>query len=92
MVKLLTVTKFHEGVRVEMICGKRVLDYLNMVNTQNRKISVELSAKIGQTSDAVKRLHEEASSLKTRLYRLQEAEIRREAEFYANQGDLLLFK
>ena len=35
MVKLLSVVKFHDGIRMEMICGKRVLDYLNMVNEQN---------------------------------------------------------
>lgn len=45
MVKLLSVEKFREGVRIEMICGKRVLDYLNMVNDQNHQISVKLSAK-----------------------------------------------
>ena len=37
-VKILTVENFREGVRVTMICGKRVLDYLNMVNDQNHQI------------------------------------------------------
>ena len=44
MVKLLSVVKFHDGIRMEMICGKRVLDYLNMVNEQNHQISMKLSA------------------------------------------------
>ena len=43
MVKLLSVVKFREGVRMEMLSGKRVLDYLNMINEQNRQISVKLS-------------------------------------------------
>lgn len=45
-VKILTVENFHEGIRLTMICGKRVMDYLNMVNDQNRQVSMKLSAKI----------------------------------------------
>ncbi len=59
MVKLLSVVKFHDGIRMEMICGKRVLDYLNMVNEQNHQISMKLSAKMDRTADAVQRLQEE---------------------------------
>ena len=35
---------------MEMLSGKRVLDYLNMVNEQNRQISVKLSAKMDSIS------------------------------------------
>ncbi len=41
---------------MEMLSGKRVLDYLNMVNEQNRQISVKLSAKMDKTASAVARL------------------------------------
>lgn len=41
-VKILTVENFHEGIRLTMICGKRVMDYLNMVNDQNRQVSMKL--------------------------------------------------
>ena len=50
MVKILSVENFREGVRVTMISGKRVLDYLNMVNEQNRQVSVKLSAKATENS------------------------------------------
>ena len=36
MVKLLSVEKFRNGVRMEMISGRRVLDYLQMVREQNQ--------------------------------------------------------
>ena len=39
MVKLLTVENFHEGVRVTMISGKRVLEYLSRIDEQNRQKS-----------------------------------------------------
>ena len=64
MVKLLTVEKFREGVRVTMISGRHVLDYLNMVNGRNHQISVKLSAKTEETARAVERLHEENYRLK----------------------------
>ena len=47
MVKLLSVVKFHDGIRMEMICGKRVLDYLNMVNEQNHQIPQTLIEECG---------------------------------------------
>ena len=68
MVKLLSVEKFREGVRIEMICGKRVLDYLNMVNDQNHQISVKLSAKMDKTAQAVERLQEENFRLNFSIY------------------------
>ena len=40
MVKLLSVEKFREGVRIEMICGKRVLEGLHLLYDQNHQISV----------------------------------------------------
>ena len=70
MVKLLSVEKFREGVRIEMICGKRVLDYLNMVNDQNHQISVKLSAKMDKTAQAVERLQEENFRLKGQVGQL----------------------
>lgn len=63
-VKILTVENFHEGIRLTMICGKRVMDYLNMVNDQNRQVSMKLSAKIGETAAAVARLQDENFRLK----------------------------
>ena len=72
MVKLLSVVKFREGVRMEMLSGKRVLDYLNMVNEQNRQISVKLSAKMDKTASAVARLQDENFVLKGRVHALEE--------------------
>ena len=72
MVKILSVENFREGVRVTMISGKRVLDYLNMVNEQNHKVSVKLSAKATETARAVERLQEENYRLKGRILRLEQ--------------------
>lgn len=91
MVKLLSVVKFREGVRMEMIAGKRVLDYLNMVNEQNHQVSVRLSAKPDQTGAAVARMWEENFRLKGSVNRMEEELFANEAAKWDGAGDVLLF-
>lgn len=92
MVKLLSVMKFREGVRMEMLCGKRVLDYLNMVGEQNHKVSVQLSAKPDRTAEAVARMQEENFRLKGIVLRYEEEMYAAEAKKWENAGNVLLFK
>lgn len=92
MVKLLSAVKFHEGVRIEMICGLRVLRYLNQVDAQNHSISVELSAKPDKTAEAVVRLHEENTRLKATVNRMEEENFAAEAASHKEEGNVLLFK
>ena len=74
-----------------MIGGKRVLDYLNMVNDQNHQISVKLSAKMDKTAQAVERLQEENFRLKGQVGQLVDDMCRKEAERYAGSGSVLIF-
>lgn len=92
MVKLLSVVKFREGVRMEMISGKRVLDYLNLVNSQNHQISVRLSAKTDKTAQAVARLQDENFALRGRVHTMEESFIEAEAKKWAGAGNVLLFQ
>ena len=92
MVKLLSVVKFRDGVRMEMISGKRVLNYLNMVNGQNHQISVKLSAKMDKTAQAVARLQDENFALKGRVHTMEEEMLSREAQKWSNAGNVLLFQ
>lgn len=92
MVKLLSVVKFREGVRMEMLCGKRVLDYLNMVNEQNHEVSVKLSAKPNLTAQAVQRLQDENFQLRGRVIRMEEDMFAKEAERWQGCGNVLLFQ
>lgn len=92
MVKLLSVVRFREGVRMEMICGKRVLDYLNMVNDQNHGVSVQLSAKPDKTAEAVRRLWEENNHLRFRMNQMEQQNFAIEAERHTDAGDVLLFQ
>ena len=90
-VKILTVENFHEGIRLTMICGKRVMDYLNMVNDQNRQVSVKLSAKIGETATAVGRLQDENFRLKGQVAHVVDELCRAEADRWEGEGSVLLF-
>ena len=90
-VKILTVENFREGVRVTMICGKRVLDYLNMVNDQNHQISVKLSAKTEETAAAVERLQDENFRLKGKLMHMVDELSETEAQRYEDAGSVLVF-
>lgn len=92
LVKLLTVQKFREGVRIELVCGGRALRYLSGALEQNAKVSHLLSAKVFQTGAAVERLLGENEALKARLAALEEARFAALAKEYANAGDVLLFE
>ena len=92
MVKLLSVVKFRDGVRMEMICGKRVLDYLSMVNEQNHQISVKLSAKADKTSEAVSRIQDENFRLKGMIAKFEEEMFASEAAKWEGAGSVLIFK
>ena len=64
IVKLLSVVKFHQGVRVELVCGRRASDYLAAVTAQNRTVSGLLSAKPLETAKAVERVLNELTQFK----------------------------
>lgn len=91
MVRFLTVENFREGVRITMISGKRVWDYLDMVSGQNKQISVRLSAKVDSTAAAVERLQEENFRLKGQIHHMEEELCRAEAQRYEGSGSALIF-
>ncbi len=92
MVKLLSVQKFREGVRIELVCGGRALAYMDTLARQNHRISNLLSAKPFETAGAVERLLEENSALKARLLAMEDQRFATLASQYTGAGDLLLFE
>ncbi|MBQ1490364.1 MAG: alanyl-tRNA editing protein, partial [Blautia sp.] len=92
LVHLLSVQKFHEGVRVEMISGQRAVRYLGALDEQNREISRLLSAKPLSTAMAVNRLQEEAFALRGRVRSLEEELFTYKAAAQEGKGDVLLFE
>lgn len=83
LVKLFSCVKFHQGVRIEMACGRRALDYLSRVHQQNKLVSQAFSAKPLETGEAAEKINQQLSDLKFRLAGLQRQVFSAIAEGYA---------
>lgn len=71
LVKLFSCVKFHQGVRIEMACGKRALDMLSHAFEQNRQVSQAFSAKIQETGQAARRMNDALAAEKIRAAGLE---------------------
>ncbi|MEY8419696.1 alanine--tRNA ligase-related protein [Oscillospiraceae bacterium 44-5] len=92
LIKLLSMEKFREGVRIQLVCGGRAFRYLSRTWNQNAQISHFLSAKPFETAGAVAKLLAKNEELKARLTVLEEDRFAQLAGQYAGAGDVLLFE
>ena len=91
LVKLFSVVKFHQGVRIEMACGKRAVEVLSAVYDQNRQVSQAFSAKIMETGAAARQMNEALAREKYNVVGLQRQLFDGIAESYVNSGDVVHF-
>ena len=91
LIKIFTCQKFHDGVRLEMLCGRKEYSYVNSILEQNKRISGLLSAKPQQTAQAAERMLDELAQVKYRAGALELRLIAQAAEALAGKGDSLLF-
>lgn len=92
LVKFLSVQKFREGVRIELLCGKRALEYLSKTWEQAKAIGQRLSVKPVDSEAAVERLEGELANLKLRCVQLEESVFESMAKEQAGKGNVLLFQ
>ena len=92
LIKVLSCVKFHQGVRIEMLCGKRALNYLCGVYEQNRQVSQLFSAKRLETAAAASQMANQLAGEKYRSAGLEKRLFQRIAESYVNQRDVLHFE
>ena len=92
LVKFLSVQKFREGVRIELLCGKRALNYLARTWEQAKTIGQRLSVKPVDAAAAVERLEHELSAAKLRCAQLEESVFAAIAQEQAGKGHVLLFQ
>ena len=92
LVKLLSVVKFHQGVRIELVCGKRAYDYITAVTAQNRAVSGLLSAKPFETAAAVERTLAELNEVKQEKACWEGRCFAALSESLHGAGDVLLFE
>ena len=92
LVKFIGWQKFRGGVRLELLCGQRAVDYLSMNWQQNSAIGRELSVKPDATHAAVLRLKDELAAVKQKCDTLETESFAALAERYAGAGDVVLVR
>ena len=92
LVKVISCQKFREGVRIEILCGKRAVDYLSAVFEQGRAVGQRLSVKPTETLPAVERLEAELAAVKEELAAREQEAYDALARERAEAGDVLLFR
>lgn len=92
LIKLISTTKFHDGSRVELLCGARALAWMNTLADQNREISGLLSAKTTQTAASVRRQCEELKQAQYRCAQLENKLFAFRASALEAVGDVLLME
>lgn len=91
IIKILSAVKFHQGTRLEILCGKRAFSYYQKVWEQNKIISAAFSAKPLETGAAARRMNETLAAEKFRTTGLQKKLMALTAESYGNRGDVIHF-
>ena len=92
LVKLLSCVKFHQGVRIEMLCGSSAVSYLNRILEQNRLVSQAFSAPMEETGAAAARMNDQLAAEKYRANRLEKRLLGKIAESYVNHRNVLHFE
>ncbi len=91
LIKLLGCTKFHAGVRLEMLCGQRAYEHACGIYAQNRSISQQLSARMLETAQAVEHLAQQLASEKLRSAGLQKQVLAAIAAQCVGRGEHVYF-
>lgn len=91
LIKILSCVKFHQGVRLELVCGKRAYGYMCRIFDQNRQVSQLLSAKMPETASAAQRLADQLASEKFRAANLEKQVFSALAAGYAGKGNVVHF-
>lgn len=89
LIKIVSCVKFHAGVRMEVACGRRAMEYLQEIFRQNRLVSQTFSARMLETGEAAVRFSEALAAEKYRNVQLQERLLEITAESYVNQENVL---
>lgn len=92
LISIFSCVKFHQGVRLEMACGRRALDMLHRVYEQNRQVSQAFSARILETGQAARQINEALSQEKYRAVSLEKQLFTQKARMYAGCSRAVVFE
>ncbi len=92
LIKLLSVCKFRNGVRIEMLCGRRAFVYLREIWQQNHEISVLLSAKPLMTASYAAKLKEHDTQVTYSLYEMKQKHFEEVAAACSSDDTIIFFE
>ena len=92
LIKLFSAVGFRGGTRMELVCGRRALDMLNLAFGQNTQVSQAFSAKWTETGTAAAKMNEALAAEKYRAIGLQRRLIAGIAQRYDNCGNVVHFE
>lgn len=92
LILLLSCQRFREGVRIEMLSGRRAYEYAARSLGQGRLVSAALSAKPTELSGAVERMKSELEAEKYRLYGCEQQLFGLIAAQHAGEEPALVFQ
>ena len=92
LIKLISCVKFHQGVRIELVCGGRAYQYMTRIFEENRAVSQAFSAPMDATGVAAQRASEALSAEKFRSAGLLSRLFGHIADSYAGQRNVVHFE
>lgn len=92
LLKIFSCVKFHDGVRIEMACGRLALARLAAVYEQNRQVSQAFSAQILETGAAARKMNEALAAEKYRAAGLEKRLCREIKNSYVNRNTAIHFE
>ena len=91
-IKIISAVKFHQGIRFEMLCGRKAYAYMCRVFEENRQVSQCFSAKMLQTGEAARQMAQQLAQEKFQRAGLEKRIFATIAEGYAGAGDVVHFE
>lgn len=92
LIRIFSAEKFHEGVRLQMLCGRRAFCYETALLEQNRRVSGLLSAKAAETASAVEKTLSDLAAAKLRAAQCETQLFSAKAQSLAGEEDRVLFE
>ena len=89
LIRVLSCVRFHQGVRLQLVCGARAYRYTAGILEQNRQISQALSVPPEETAEGVRRLQQQLAEEKYRSVGLQRRLFAALGDSCAGVGDVL---
>ena len=92
LVKLFSSVRFRSGSRIELLCGRRALEFLSRNYEQNLLVSRAFSAKLSETGAAAEKMNELLTQQKMKISSLETDIFSTIVEQCVEKGNVLIFR